>query len=185
MTLSDLKYITQQNIDESCITAESAAVYAEADKYNLHMARMRVKRRIFLFDFLVMVMADLGFTCFGLVPILWSDFDGFAGPKRFLFSGSLMYKLTGNVFSALIPWVIFLFAFSYFIIKRRLYKWQLGLLFAVLLIPASFIYLIPSAANILMLYLMEKTDIQIRDEIGYPHFIPLTINTHTSRKQKN
>ena len=180
MTLLDLKYITQENIDKACIDASSSEIFAEAENYNRHMSHMRIKRRSFMRDYIGLVTGNVIFTGIGLVDILSLDFDGFS--RAIGYTGSLLYKLTDSILCAFIPWLVFVIAFMYFVVARHIYKWQFGLLFAVLLIPASNLYIFPSAANIIMLYIMEKKDSAIRDEVGYPHFIPLTVNVNTAKK---
>ena len=58
MKLSDLKYITQQDIDESHINITSADMYRECREYNSHALAMRRRKWRFLRDFYGMMLAS-------------------------------------------------------------------------------------------------------------------------------
>ena len=65
MKLSDLRYITQQDIDESHINITSAEMYKEFQDYNSHMLRMQQRKVRFWVDFYGMMAVDLL-----LIPVL-------------------------------------------------------------------------------------------------------------------
>jgi hypothetical protein len=163
MLLSELKYITQEHIDEAHINITSPEMYAEARDFNTHMLRMRRKRVLFLTDYWLM----LGFTFLSFLAgqvIGW-----FRRPEELC--GFLMEPW---IVSTLITWM-FIFLFCYFIIYRKMYNWKAGLLISLIPVPVTYIFLITAAANAVILRMIDKTDRSIRDEAGYPHFVELRL----------
>ena len=156
----ELKYITQDNIDEAHINITSAEMYKEFQEYNGLMLRMQKKRYAFLRDFWALWIMN---------AILL-----FLGLKTFLFwNGSLIYMVSGMYPLCLLVAAVYLILMIYFIGVRKLYSWKAGLLISLLLIPVSLAFMPLVAANAIVIFLMEKKDSEMRNETGYPHFTQL------------
>lgn len=161
MRLSGLKYITQEHIDEGCINVTSAEMYAEVQEFNTEMLRMQRKREPFLRDLWLMILMNAF-----LVPV------GFLSMNR---KRSILYAVTGgSLLPAFLAVLLFTAVFVYFVIYRKNYSWKIGMLLTgILLVPVNLLLITNVAANGISLYLMEKVDSSIRDQIGYPHFVQL------------
>lgn len=156
----ELKYITQDNIDESHINITSAEMFKEFQEYNGLMLRMQKKRYAFLRDFWALWIMNAILLFFGVKLILF-------------WKCSLIYMASGMYPLCLLVAAVYLILMIYFIGIRKLYSWKAGLLISLLLIPVN-ISLIPlAAANAIVIYLMEKIDSEMRNETGYPHFTQL------------
>lgn len=154
----ELKYITQENIDEAHVNITSAEMYKEFKEYNQRMLDMQKKRRRFLRDFWIMVITNIILIPIGVVFVNISP----------------LYKISGTIILNLMLTLISLFILVYFVIIRKVYNWKIGLVSSLMLIPVC-AGLIPLAvANPILINLMEKTDSSIRNETGYPHFVQLS-----------
>ena len=154
----ELKYITQENIDEAHVNITSAEMYKEFKEYNQRMLDMQKKRRRFLRDFWIMVITNIILIPIGVVFVNISP----------------LYKISGTIILNLMLTLISLFILVYFVIIRKVYNWKIGLASSLMLIPVC-VGLIPLAvANPILINLMEKTDSSIRNETGYPHFVQLS-----------
>ena len=154
----ELKYITQENIDEAHVNITSAEMYKEFKEYNQRMLDMQVKRRRFLSDFWIMVAANVILIPIGVV-------FGNISP---------LYKISGTIIPNIMLMLISMILLVYFVIVRKVYNWKIGLAVSLMLIPVC-VGLIPLAvANPILLNLMEKIDSSIRNETGYPHFVQLS-----------
>jgi len=160
MKLSDLRYITQDNIDEAHINITSPDMYTEVREYNIHMLRMRRKQFVLLCDFWGMFFLNL---C--LIPII------------LLFS--LDYKTTllriagaPLALSFILP-VVFWLLYGYFIFYRKLLDWRVTLLISALLIPAGILFAVTAAVNTFITWYMRKTKTEIESDVGYPGFVEL------------
>lgn len=154
----ELKYITQENIDEAHINITSAEMYTEFREYNRRMLGMQMKRRRFLRDFWIMTIMNVI-----LIPI------------GVMFANlSPLYKISGIMMLNVMIALISLFLLVYFVVIRKVYNWKIVLAASLLLIPVC-VGLIPlAAANPVLIYFMEKIDSGIRNETGYPHFVQLS-----------
>lgn len=161
MRLSELKFITQEHIDETCINVTSAEMYVEVQEFNTEMLRMQRKRAPFLRDFWLMILMNAVLTPAGFLSM---------NKKR-----SMLYALTGgSLLPGFLAVLIFFASFGYFILYRRNYSWILGvLLTGIMLVPVNSLLITAVIANGFILHLMEKVDRSIRDHAGYPHFIML------------
>lgn len=154
----ELKYITQENIDEAHVNITSAEMYKEFKEYNQRMLDMQKKRRRFLRDFWIMVITNIILIPIGVVFVNISP----------------LYKISGTIILNLMLTLISLFILVYFVIIRKVYNWKIGLVSSLMLILVC-VGLIPLAvANPILINLMEKTDSSIRNETGYPHFVQLS-----------
>lgn len=157
----ELKYITQENIDEAHVNITSAEMYGEFKEYNAKMLRMQKKRCRFLRDFWALWIMNLI-----LVPFI------------FLLTtveiGSPLLKLSGGIMPVCVAVVIVSEALLVYLVGiRKLYKWIIGLFVTMLMMPANLCYGMLAAANAVVIFLMNKIDSSIRNETGYPHFVQL------------
>ncbi|MCR4795540.1 MULTISPECIES: hypothetical protein [Ruminococcus] len=156
----ELKYITQDNIDESHINITSAEMYTEFKEYNQHMLDMQKKRWAFLRDFWALWIMNAILLPVGIMTAL-------------MWKGSLIYMASGTFMPCWPLIVFYLFLMIYFIGIRKLHSWKAGLLISAVLIPVNLSFIALAVANAVVIYLMEKEDGSIRNEIGYPHFAQL------------
>lgn len=158
--IMELKFITQDNIDESHINITSAEMYTEFKEYNQHMLDMQKKRWRFLRDFWGLWLMNVILLPIGLLSVM-------------AWKGSLIYMASGMFFPCVILAVIYIFLLVYFIGIRKIYSWKTGLAISCILIPVTVSFIALAAANAVIIYFMEKEDSSIKDEIGYPHFAQL------------
>ena len=160
--IMELKYITQENIDESHINITSAEMYTEFQEYNQRMLDMQKKRWRFLRD------------CWGLWLV------NFIALSAGLISALLMTDSASVLLLCILLAAVYLFVMVYFIGIRKIYNWKTGLAISMAGFAISMMLkpmLIPFLALVIvdpiLIYLMEKEDSGIRNEIGYPHFAQL------------
>ena len=153
----ELKYITQDNIDESHINITSAEMFKEFQEYNGLMLRMQKKRARFWRDFCGMVIMNALLIPIGVI-------FSFISP---------LYKITGMLLPNYILMFISMALFVYFIIIRKIYNWKIGLVLSFILVLVNIGFIILAVANPVIIYMIEKTDRSIRNETGYPHFTQL------------
>ncbi len=158
----ELKYITQDNIDESHINITSAEMYAEFKEYNQRMLDMQKKRWRFLRDFWGLWIMNDKLLPIGVITVL-----------MLMQNGSLIYAACGMFLPCVLLAAIYLFLMIYFIGIRKLYSFKAGLLISAILIPVNITFISLAAANAAVIYFMEKEDSSIRNEKGYPHFAQL------------
>lgn len=158
----ELKYITQDNIDESHVNITSAEIYTEFQEYNGLMLRMQKKRHKFLRDFwLLWIMNAV------LVPLITHV------PLMTKFSAILHINS-----SSLLPYLLVLLVSVILLVLvvgiRKVYSWKLGFAITAIMLPVSPYYIFLAIANAAVIFFMEKADSEIRDETGYPHFVQLS-----------
>lgn len=160
--IMELKYITQDNIDESHINITSAEMYTEFKEYNQRMLDMQKKRWRFLRDFWGLWIMNAILLPIGVITVL-----------MLMQNGSLIYAACGMFLPCVLLAAIYLFLMIYFIGIRKLYSFKAGLLISAILIPINLAFIALAAANAAVIYFMEKEDSSIRNETGYPHFAQL------------
>ena len=128
MQLSELKYITQDIIDESTINVTSSEMFAEVDAYNANVNAMRHYRQEFLYYYSVLIIMNFLSVFIGVFVESSSDFMD----KIHFHNFSLMYNLTGNVIYPMILIAILSFLFFFLVIYKKIYDWRLGVLYALL-----------------------------------------------------
>nr|WP_162148429.1 hypothetical protein [Ruminococcus flavefaciens] len=160
--IMELKFITQDNIDESHINITSAEMYTEFKEYNQHMLDMQKKRWRFLRDFWALWIMNAILLFVGIMTAL-----------MLMWNGSLIYMASGTFMPCWLLVAIYLFLMIYFIGIRKLYSWKAGLLISAILVPVNLAFIALAAANAVVIYFMDKEDSSIRNEIGYPHFAQL------------
>ena len=173
MDLSDLRYITQDNIDEAHINITSPDMYAEAREYNIHMLRMRRKKFILLCDFWGMFLMNLL-----LMPVI------------LLYSLELPFTLLMSAGAPLwlhfvLP-IVFWLLYAYFIFFRKMLDWRVTLLISALMIPAGILFAVTAGVNTFITWYMRKTKTQIENDVGYPEFTELRttyIREETEKQQ--
>ena len=158
----ELKYITQNNIDESHINITSAEMYTEFKEYNQRMLDMQKKRWRFLRDFWGLWIMNAILLPIGVITVL-----------MLMQNGSLIYAACGMFLPCVLLAAIYLFLMIYFIGIRKLYSFKAGLLISAILIPVNITFISLAVANAAVIYFMEKEDSSIRNETGYPHFAQL------------
>lgn len=158
----DLKYITRKNIDESLINVTSPEMYTEVQEYNSHMKRMQSKKVLFLADYwgslglylISFALALVGILMFGtLSPVYW---------------------LTKNTILSVVCAAVIFVPIIILIFIRKIYSWQLN---ALLCLPASFVsllFIINMVLGSVIIYIMNRIDSSMRDDVGYPHFVMLS-----------
>lgn len=154
----ELKYITQENIDEAHVNITSAEMYTEFQEYNQRMLDMQKKRARFLRDLCAMIGMNVLLIPFGAI-------FSFISP---------LYKVCGMILPNIILMLIGMFLFVYFIIIRKIYNWKIGLVLSLMLVLVNIGFLTLVVANPVIINMMEKIDSSIRNEIGYPHFVQLS-----------
>ena len=158
----ELKYITQDNIDESHINITSAEMYTEFKEYNQRMLDMQKRRWRFLRDFWGLWLMNAILLPIGVITVL-----------MLMQNGSLIYAACGMFLPCVLLAAIYLFLMIYFIGIRKLYSFKAGLLISAILIPVNITFISLAVANAAVIYFMEKEDSSIRNETGYPHFAQL------------
>lgn len=172
MTLDDLKYITPLDIQAAHMNITSAEIYEETQRYNEHMLRMQRKRLKFLRDFWGITILNIIMLAIGL-PTALSSYTSliFAATGG---SGPALLAIGGNIPLTYLPVPIYVICFVYFILIRKLYDWRVMLVISLLLVPVNYGFITLVIFNVLLVIAMEKTDSEIRGEVGYPHFVMLT-----------
>lgn len=158
--IMELKYITQDNIDDSHINITSAEMYAEFKKYNRKMAEMSKRRWRFLRDFWGMWIMNAI-----IVPFIFIlTYLGVLSP---------IIKYSGSTLLCLAVVLISEMLLIYLVGVRKMYSWVMGFLVTLLMLPANLCYILLAIGNAAVIFCMNMIDRSIRDEIGYPHFVQL------------
>lgn len=174
MTLSDLKYITPIDIQNAYLNITSSDMYAEAKKFNKHMYDMQRKRWRFLRDFWSMILLNVFMLALGAATSASSYtsllFRATGG------RGPFGMAVGGNMLVTVAPAAVYTVLFVWLILIRRTYDWRLILAMSAVLVPVNYAFIALAIANVILIRLMDRTDNEIKDEIGYPHFVELTLS---------
>ena len=111
MKLSDLRYITQKDIDESHINITSAEMYKEFQDYNSHMLRMQQRKVRFLVDFYGMMAVDL--LLIPVLCILTGKYTQITEP----ISDNVMFIVSTLLIG------LFMAAYVFFVLIKKIFKW--------------------------------------------------------------
>lgn len=167
MKLSDLKYITQQDIDESHINITSADMYRECREYNSHALAMRRRKWRFLRDFYGMMLVDLI-----LLPFLTILTGKYTLP---------MAPITDPAMSVISLVFIAAFMVMYVIVVavKRNYNWLICLGYSLLILFFRnwwWMYIVSGgfiALNCFLVRAIKKEDDLLKEQPGYPGFAEL------------
>ncbi|MBP5362162.1 MAG: hypothetical protein J6Y71_03925 [Ruminococcus sp.] len=174
MTIQDLKYITPLDIQAAYLNITSSEMYAEAKEFNKHMYDMQRKRWRFLRDFWLVVALNV--IIFGIcLPTALSDTTSFIF-KATGGSGPVGMATGGNIPLTYLPALIYLAAFLYFIVIKKIYNWRLMLVISLIPLPTHYAFLILAIFNVILVKKMNDVDNEIKDEVGYPHFVQLVLS---------
>ena len=160
MKLSDLRYITQENIDEAYINVTSPEMYAEVRDFNIHMLRMRRKRALFLADYWGMFMMNAG-----LVPVIVM--------YSLTFDNTPLLRMNAPLWVNFVLPLIFWALYAYIIFFRKIFEWGIMLGVSLILVPAGLMFLINAGANSIITFFLRRIDEDINTEAGYPGFVEL------------
>ncbi|MBQ9898803.1 MAG: hypothetical protein IJM44_05055 [Ruminococcus sp.] len=173
MKLSDLSYITQENIDEACINVTSADMYREVHDFNARMLKFHRMRWQFRIEAWILVFISLV-----IVPFM-TVVNG-RDANLFVMTRLTMYFWLNFAIAAL-----YVFCFCFFILHRREYHWRICLLYSLpTLLNREDMFCLMSSAMLaavccVLMFVMDKVDTQLKDEVGYPAFVELRITTKT------
>ena len=162
MKLADLRYITQENIDEAHINITSAEMYAEAREFNIHMLRMRRKQWLFLADYWGMFI--LNFISVPIVALLSMASES-----------TMLISMNAPWWSAFLFPPVFWALYAWFIFYRRVYDWRASLIFSMVMIPAGYAFFITVIGNAVITKIISKLDTELKDEVCYPEFVELRL----------
>ena len=162
MQLSDLRYITQEDLDDAHINITSAEMFEEARLYNIHMHRMQRKKWLFYVDFWGMFLLNLV-----MVPMI----AAFSLANE----TALIIKLGLPMVVFLLLPLLFAIVYSCVILYRKLFEWWIMLIATLLMLPAGYAYIILALANSFITFIIRNTDEQLKAELGYPHFVELRV----------
>ena len=163
MKASELKYVTEFDINAAYVNVTSADMYKEVQKLNGDMLKMQKKRIRFLKDFWAMAVSNIFMLILGmLAAVNGGSISLLCKPERI-----------GNVWICIGFSLIFLVLFGWFVIFRRIYSWKLGLLITAPLILVNYAFILLTICNVYLLMIMNAIDKDIRDQAGYPHFTQL------------
>ncbi len=174
MTISDLKYITPLDIQAAHLNVTSAEMYAEAKDFNRHMYDMQRIRHRFLRDMWGILILNVVIFALAL-PTAASNYTsllfGATGGR-----GPFGMAEGGNLTLTYLPALIYAAAFVYFILIKKLYNWKLILVLSLIPIPTHYAFIALAIGNTLLVKKMNDTDNEMKDEVGYPHFVELTLS---------
>lgn len=169
--LSDLKYVTQENIDSASVNVTSAAMYAEVHDLNDHFHEMQKKRRLF-FGELWGTISILFITLFYAVPDLLKY-----TPQEVEECGSMpsiLLYISQNVWLCIVSAIVLASITVYFICIRKIFDWKLALVLMLILSAVHIIFLIPVIFLPIVINIMKKFYDSMKDDVGYPRFVILT-----------
>lgn len=174
MTVNDLKYITPIDIQAAYLNITSAEMYAEAKDFNMHMHDMQRKRYRFLRDFWGVVM-------FNVLMMLLCISTALSSYTSLIFRatggrGPVGLATGGNPTLTYLPAAIYAVAFIYFILIKKIYNWRMMLIISLLPIPTHYAFIVLAIANVILSKKMFDIDNEIKEEVGYPHFVELTLS---------
>lgn len=167
--ITDLEYITQENINEAYINVTSKEIYREVQKYNAHVIQMRKNRLHFLRDMWLMIALNI-------IIIFGAGFKLLTGADA-----SLFYRASGSLKGCIILEHLFVLAWGYLVLWRKHYSWTFTFFIFALLVIIHPMFVVTLITNVYIVNLMERIDRSIRDDVGYPHFVQ--INTSYIREE--
>ena len=178
MKLTDLRYITQQNIDEAHINVTSADMYREVHDFNIRMMKFHRMRWRFNIESWLLVFISL------LIVPLMTVVNG--RDANLLVQTRLTAYFWLNFGIA----ALYVFCFCFFILRRREYNWKICLLYSLpTLLNREDLFCLLSSAMFaavccVLMFVMNRIDTQIREEVGYPAFVELRITTKTENVEE-
>ena len=167
MKLSDLRYITQKDIDESHINITSAEMYKEFQDYNSHMLRMQQRKVRFLVDFYGMMAVDL--LLIPVLCILTGKYTQITEP----ISDNVMFIVSTLLIG------MFMAAYVFFVLIKKIFKWPICLAFSLLTVLfraslwAYIVALVFVGLNCWLIHAIEREDDALKEHVGYPAFVQL------------
>lgn len=174
MTIQDLKYITPLDIQAAYLNVTSSEMYAEAKDFNMHMYDMQRKRWRFMRDFWLMVVFNVIMLALGVLSAAssYTSLLFYVSGGR----GPLGFTTGGNMFVTLFPVPIYIVLFVWLVLIRKMYDSRLVLVISLMLFPVNYGFIGLTIANVILIGAMNKVDNEIKDEVGYPHFVELTLS---------
>ncbi len=174
MKIEDLKFITPLDINEAHLNITSAEMYEEAKNFNRHMYLMRCKRWKFLRDFWGITILNVLMIAIGAV----SATSSYTSLLFFLTGGRGPWGMAtgGNVVVTLAPLALYTVMYVYFILIRRFYNWKMILPMSLVIVPVNYCFIVLMIFNVWLVIAMNKVDSEIKGEVGYPHFVELTLS---------
>ncbi len=167
MKLSDLRYITQKDIDESHINITSAEMYKEFQDYNSHMLRMQQRKVRFLVDFYGMMAVDL--LLIPVLCILTGKYTQITEP----ISDNMMFIVSTLLIG------LFMAAYVFFVLIKKIFKWPICLAFSLLTVLfraslwAYIVALVFVGLNCWLIHAIKREDDALKEHVGYPAFVQL------------
>ena len=167
MKLSDLRYITQKDIDESHINITSSEMYLEFQSYNAHMLEMQRRKIRFLADFYGKMAVDLL-----LIPALCLFMGRYTQPLEPI-DDPLMFKVSLAAIG------LFMAAYVFFVLIMRMFKWPICLAYSLLTVlfrAQPWMYVIAVifvGLNCWLVYAIKREDDALKEHVGYPAFVQL------------
>ncbi len=169
--IDELDYITVENIQTSNINITSDKMYAEVHDFNDHMFEMQKKREVYVRDFWkVLIFNIVAFLALYAFIFSFGVFDFIISEKI-----SLCYKISRNIpfCLAIFTLVFLIFFLIVFLRKKYELKYSVGILLPAILINICTIVLI--IPDIIFFKTLKKHHDAIKDDVGYPYFVPINM----------
>lgn len=171
--LSDLKYVTQENIDSATVNVTSADMYTEVHELNDHFREMQRKRHFFIGEL------------WGTVSLISATLGG-AMLNFFIYTPqkvevcklmpSILLYTSKNIWLCMASAIILALMTVFLIYIRKIFSWQLVLVLMLIMSAVHIVFLVPAFFLPIIINIMKKIDDSIKDDIGYPHFVMLTVS---------
>ncbi len=171
ITIDELDYITEENIVSTNINITSDKMYAEVHDFNDHMLEMQKKREVYVRDFWKVLIFNIAafLALFGFI-FSFGVFDFIVSEKI-----SFFYKISRNIPFCLAMYTLVFLIFFLIVFLRKKYelKYSIGILLPAILINVCTIVLI--IPNIIFFKTLKKHHDAIKDDVGYPYFVPINM----------
>lgn len=171
ISIDELDYITEENIQTSNINITSDKMYSEVHDYNDHMFEMQKKREIYVRDFWkVLIFNIIGYLLIFGFTFTFGSFD-FIVSEKF----SLFYKISKSIPFCLGTINIIYLAFFFLVFIKKKYEKKFSIGIMLLMIPVNICVVALIAFNIYFFKTLKEHHDAIKEDAGYPYFLPINM----------
>ena len=171
ISYDDLDYITDEHVYNHGINITSDKMYKEAHDFNDHMFEMQKKREIYVRD----LWKVLIFNCLAFIAIIY--FTLCFGSLDFLNTDILSpcYKISNSISFCVLSLNLIFLVFIYFVFIKKQYGLKTAIGILIFAVPMNTVSILLIVFNIILLKPLKKHHDAIKNDAGYPYFIPLEL----------
>lgn len=171
ISYDDLDYITDEHVYNHGINITSDKMYKEAHDFNDHMFEMQKKREIYVRDLWKVLIFNIVMAILLILHTLLFESLDFIDSEKI----SLVYKISHSSYPCMILLLIIFLIFTLVVFIKKNYEQRYAAGILLLAVPINLVTLVLILFNIILLKPLKKHHDAIKNDVGYPYFIPLEL----------